>query len=259
MKKLSLLASYLQFDLLTTDAGGVNLNLGWFSAFNSSCWWDGSVSPVTEEGERPAKRFDQAWPPPRPGQIPDSYHDRWTRTARLSSQRSDLLLKPLRRAEPSALSGTKENTERCDLTQNIPAPTFYPIFQVEVWIRALGCSHLSGLVLDMLRNDFVTFSKSSEAHLQMSQRTNPWMSASACPLLCLSCLHFTTGVPNPGGVKPLLHSGSIETNRPNYTKEDMDGERTQRGTWWTWEKRQKVKLNAAQCSENDQKKAGRWS
>lgn len=163
MKKLSLLASYLQFDLLTTDAGGVNLNLGWFSAFNSSCWWDGSVSPVTEEGERPAKRFDQAWPPPRPGQIPDSYHDCWTRTARLSSQRSDLLLKPLRRAEPSALSGTKENTERCDLTQNIPAPTFYPIFQVEVWIRALGCSHLSGLVLDMLRNDFVTFSKSSEA------------------------------------------------------------------------------------------------
>lgn len=105
MKKLSLLASYLQFDLLTTDAGGVNLNLGWFSAFNSSCWWDGSVSPVTEEGERPAKRFDQAWPPPLPGQIPDSYHDRWTRTARLSSQRSDLLLKPLRRAEPSALSG----------------------------------------------------------------------------------------------------------------------------------------------------------
>lgn len=189
MKKLSLLASYLQFDLLTADAGGVNLNLGWFSAFNSSCWWDGSVSPVTEEGERPAKRFDQAWPPPRPGQIPDSYHDRWTRTARLSSQRSDLLLKPLRRAEPSALSGTKENTERCDLTQNIPAPTFYPIFQVEVWIRALGCSHLSGLVLDMLRNDFVTFSKSSEASDEPKDKPMNVSISVSSPLSFMPSLH----------------------------------------------------------------------
>lgn len=182
-----------------------------------------------------------------------SYHDRWTRTARLSSQRSDLLLKPLSwgRAEPWTLSGTKKNTERCDLTHNIdiPAPTFYSIFQAEVWIRASGCSHLSGLVLENLRKDFVNLPR-----LQMSQRTNSGMSASACPLLCLSCRHCTTGVPNPGRVKPLLHSGSTETNRPNYTKEETDRERKQRGSWWTWEKSQKVKLNAMQCSENDQKK-----
>lgn len=95
----------------------------------------------------------------------------------------------LRRAEPSALSGTKKNTERCDLTQNIPAPTFYSIFQVEVWIRALGCSHLSRLVLDILRNDFVTFSKSSEASDEPKDKPRNVSIGLSSPLSFMPSLH----------------------------------------------------------------------
>lgn len=144
MKKLSLLASYLQFDLLTTDAGGVNLNSGWFSAFNSSRCWDGSVSPVT--GRR--KTSKEVWPgvtaaPPGTNSWQLSWRLDEDSEAFISEVRFTTETTELRRAEPSALSGTKENTERCDLTQNIllhlsswslnPGFGLFPSLQVGSW------------------------------------------------------------------------------------------------------------------------------